>query len=322
VDTGERELMRLSARNLLKTADPEEILDALLELGWLDYLDTDPGDAVMVMAEEQGRLLAATPILDLVMQDAAQLSIEPGRALLLPAIARTVDRSGTWTSGGLHIDGLALRGRKAADTLLVLTAQGMVTAPAASLARVPVSGADATFGLTRIRGCVAPSGVQLVAPPSAVDAAVSAGRRWLASELIGLAEAMLAETIAHVSTRHQFGHPIASFQTVKHRLADVHVAVVAAKAGISTAWSDETPRSATAAKCLAALAHDLASTHSHQVHGGIAFTVEYGFHRWIERGRLLDAVLGSRVELTRNLGQALIADGAVPRTPGLVDLSA
>jgi alkylation response protein AidB-like acyl-CoA dehydrogenase len=144
----------------------------------------------------------------------------------------------------------------------------------------------------------------------------------LASELIGLAEAMLAETIAHVSTRHQFGHPIASFQTVKHRLADVHVAVVAAKAGISTAWSDETPRSATAAKCLAALAHDLASTHSHQVHGGIAFTVEYGFHRWIERGRLLDAVLGSRVELTRNLGQALIADGAVPRTPGLVDLSA
>jgi alkylation response protein AidB-like acyl-CoA dehydrogenase len=132
---------------------------------------------------------------------------------------------------------------------------------------------------------------------------------------------MLDQSVAYVSARHQFGRPIASFQTVKHRLAEVHVAVTAARAGVATAWADGTRLSAMAAKCLGARAHDLASAHGHQVHGGLAFTVEYGFQRWIERGHLLDALLGTRRQLTATLGRACIEAGVFPRTPDLAFLS-
>jgi alkylation response protein AidB-like acyl-CoA dehydrogenase len=72
-----------------------------------------------------------------------------------------------------------------------------------------------------------------------------------------------------------------------------------------------------AAKCLAGRAQTLAATHCHQVQGGIAFTAEHGFHRVIQRGHLLDALLGTTRELTRTLGHQLLADGSVPRTPQL-----
>jgi alkylation response protein AidB-like acyl-CoA dehydrogenase len=72
-----------------------------------------------------------------------------------------------------------------------------------------------------------------------------------------------------------------------------------------------------AAKCLAGQAHQLAAAHCHQVHGGIAFTKEYGFHRMIRRGQLLDALLGSRVDLVAALGRQIADEGRVPRTPRL-----
>jgi alkylation response protein AidB-like acyl-CoA dehydrogenase len=129
---------------------------------------------------------------------------------------------------------------------------------------------------------------------------------------------MLGDTIAYVMQREQFGRAIGSFQTVKHRLADVHIALCAARAGVIAAWEDGTSVSAAAAKCLAARAHRLASTHCHQVHGGIAFTVEHGFHRFIQRGHLLDGLLGTADDLVRQIGQHIVEANLVPRTPGLI----
>jgi hypothetical protein len=321
VEADERDLLRSSARHLLETVKPAEIPHALAELGWFDLLAADPAAAVTMTAEEQGRLRAATPILDLVMQHAAGVRTPPGAALLLPAPARQSDASGIDTGGALRIEGVTLAGRDQADTLLLLTAAGMVAAPAAALDLAPVVGADPELGLTAVTGHLDRRDTDPVAPAETVTAAVDAGRRWLASELVGLAASMLDQSVAYVSARHQFGRPIASFQTVKHRLAEVHVAITAARAGVAAAWADGTRLSAMAAKCLAARAHELASTHGHQVHGGLAFTVEYGFHRWIERGHLLDALLGTRRQLTGTLGEACIEAGVFPRTPGLADLS-
>jgi hypothetical protein len=321
VDADERELLRSSARHLLQTVKPAEIPHALEDLGWFDLLAADPAAAVTMTAEEQGRLRAATPILDLVMQHAAGVSTPPGTALLLPAPARQSDTSGIDTGGALRIEGITLAGRDQADTLLLLTAAGLVAAPATALDRAPVAGADPELGLTLVTGQLDRRDTDAVAPAATVNAAIDAGRRWLASEQVGLATSMLDQSVAHVSARHQFGRPIASFQTVKHRLAEVHVAVTAARAGVTTAWADGTRLSAMAAKCLAARAHDLASAHGHQVHGGLAFTVEYGFQRWIERGHLLDALLGTRRQLTATLGAACIEAGVFPRIPDLADLA-
>jgi hypothetical protein len=321
VEPDERELLRSSARHLLQTAKPAELPGALVDLGWFDLLGADPAAAVTVTAEEQGRLRAATPILDLVMRHAAGVHTWPGPALMLPAPAQPREVSGTETSRGFQVRGVTLAGREQAEIYLLLTAAGMVAVPAAPLDRAPVAGADPELGLTVVTGHVDRRDADLVAPAGAVDTAIDAGRRWLASELIGLAAAMLAQAAAYVSARHQFGRPIASFQTVKHRLADVHVAVTAARAGVATAWADGTRLSAMAAKCLGARAHELASAHGHQVHGGLAFTLEYGFQRWIERGYLLDALLGRRRQLTGMLGEACIQAGVFPRTPSLANLS-
>jgi hypothetical protein len=320
VEPDEQELLRSSARRLLQTAKPAEMPRALVDLGWFDLLVADPAAAIIVTAEEQGRVRAATPILDLVMQHAAGIGTRPGWGLLLPAPARQNDASGIETGAALQVDGVALAGRDQVDTWLLLTAAGLFAVPAAPLDRAPVAGADPELGLTVVTGRVDRRDADLVAPAPAVTVAIDAGRRWLASELVGLAASMLDQAVGYVSARHQFGRPIATFQTVKHRLADVHVAVTAARAGVATAWADETRLSAMAAKCLGARAHHLASAHGHQVHGGLAFTVEYGFQRWIERGHLLDALLGTRRRLTGMLGETCIEAGLFPRTPDLADL--
>ncbi len=318
--TEEFELIRTSARHLLETSGPAEIPEALMALGWTEMLDTGPATAVTAIAEEQGRLRAASPLLDLAMQYGAGITDQSSTALLLPPLTRGGYISGRPGSDNLRVDGIALAGRQEADTFFALTPLGIVAIPASSLQRVPLGGADSGLGLTGVSGRVDLSAVRPVAPADAIDAALAIGRRWLASELIGLADTMLSSTVAYVSARQQFGRPIATFQAVKHRLASVHVAITVARAGAASAWLDGRPTSAMAGKCLAAVAHEAASTHCHQVHGGIAFTVEHGFHSWIRRGHILDALLGRRRDLTPLLGRSIIADGAMPRTPQLADL--
>ncbi|WFB07860.1 acyl-CoA dehydrogenase family protein [Streptomyces sp. LX-29] len=60
----------------------------------------------------------------------------------------------------------------------------------------------------------------------------------LAAEAVGAADQVLERTVRYARTREQFGRPIGSFQAVKHRLADVHVRVQAARsAAYYAAWA-------------------------------------------------------------------------------------
>ena len=74
----------------------------------------------------------------------------------------------------------------------------------------------------------------------------------LAHELVGAARAMLELARQHALERIQFGRPIASFQAVRHRLAECLVARRGAAHACSTAaWEDPTPSRAALAKALA-----------------------------------------------------------------------
>jgi hypothetical protein len=64
--------------------------------------------------------------------------------------------------------------------------------------------------------------------------AVSAARRALAAEIIGASRAMLDLATEHTSRRTQFGKPIASFQAVRHRLAEAYACVDSTAATWST----------------------------------------------------------------------------------------
>jgi alkylation response protein AidB-like acyl-CoA dehydrogenase len=124
---------------------------------------------------------------------------------------------------------------------------------------------------------------------------------------------MLDTAGRHVTDRIQFGRPVATFQAVRHRLADVHVAVAAARAVLGTAGRVPDPLAADGAKALAGRAGRLAAQHCLQVTGAIGFTWEHELHRCIRRAHLLDALYGSADALCGRIGAALLAQRTVPR---------
>ncbi|EGX54957.1 acyl-CoA dehydrogenase [Streptomyces zinciresistens K42] len=107
----------------------------------------------------------------------------------------------------------------------------------------------------------------------------------LACEAVGAADRALALTVEHVGRREQFGRPIGSFQAVKHRLADVYVAVQAARsAAYYAAWAGAHGERAGALALAQALeALRTAAGEAVQFHGGIGFTWEHEAHLYFKR---------------------------------------
>jgi hypothetical protein len=143
---------------------------------------------------------------------------------------------------------------------------------------------------------------------------VAAARRALGWWLIGTSRAMLSLARQHALDRVQFGRPVASFQAIRHRLAETLVAIEGAEATLQAAVDDLGSLLAKAAAGQAALT---ASRHCQQVLGGIGFTAEHDLHRHTKRALVLDGFLGSARELTREAGAMLRANGSAPRLADL-----
>jgi Acyl-CoA dehydrogenase, C-terminal domain len=146
--------------------------------------------------------------------------------------------------------------------------------------------------------------------PTGEQLPLAAGRRALGWWLTGTGRAMLSLARAHAVDRVQFGRRIASFQAVRHRLAETLVALEGAEATLLAAEDDLGSLLAKAAAGQAAL---VAARHCQQVLGGIGFTAEHGLHRYVRRALVLDGLLGSALELTREAGGVLRAHGSAPR---------
>lgn len=131
--------------------------------------------------------------------------------------------------------------------------------------------------------------------------------------LVGSARAMLALARQHALDRVQFGRPIASFQAVRHRLAETLVAIEGAEATLTLPGADNPDLTALLAKAAAGKAALTAAKHCQQVLAGIGFTEEHDLHRHVKRALVLDGLLGSSRELTRRAGAGLRARGSVPR---------
>jgi len=143
---------------------------------------------------------------------------------------------------------------------------------------------------------------------------LAAGRRALGWWLVGSSRAMLSLARQHAVDRVQFGRPLASFQAVRHRLAETLVAVEGAEATLLAARDDLGSLLAKAAAGQAALT---AARHCQQVLGGIGFTAEHDLHRHVRRVLVLDGLLGSARELTREAGALLRQQRTAPRLVNL-----
>jgi Acyl-CoA dehydrogenase, C-terminal domain len=138
-------------------------------------------------------------------------------------------------------------------------------------------------------------------------------RRAVGWWLVGSSRAMLSLARQHALDRVQFGRPIASFQAIRHRLAETLVAIEGAEATLSLPGEDNPDLTAMLAKAAAGKAALTAARHCQQVLGGVGFTAEHDLHRHVKRVLVLDGLLGSSRELTRRAGAGLRARGSAPR---------
>jgi hypothetical protein len=137
--------------------------------------------------------------------------------------------------------------------------------------------------------------------------AVAAARRALSAEIIGICTAALDSAVAHTTSRIQYGRQLATFQAVRHRLAESYVAVEAARAALAAAWADGGVWSAQLAKLRAGQAQAEVMRHAVQVFGAIGLSQEHELHRRVTRAAALDLLLGGHSAQADEVGAALLA---------------
>lgn len=141
---------------------------------------------------------------------------------------------------------------------------------------------DVVVGADRLLGDAAQPELRRVA-----NTAVALG----SLDLVGVGQAVLDRTVDYTKLRHQFGRPIASFQAAQHLIANMHIAVAAARLAAHSAvfWlarGRTATRETAIARMHAATAARLVTLDAHQLHGGMGYVTETDLHLWTERARL------------------------------------
>ncbi len=123
------------------------------------------------------------------------------------------------------------------------------------------------------------------------DAAFDSAVLAVSAQLLGAGERVLADSVAYVKQRKQFGRQIGSYQAIKHALADVRIALDFARPLVFAAALGEI--SPSAAKVAAGDAAYLASRTGLQVHGAIGYTAELDLSLWLTKIRALVGAWGT-----------------------------
>jgi len=177
----------------------------------------------------------------------------------------------------------------------------LVDLRAGGVTRESLDGLDLTRKVTRLELASAPA--YLLAGPderqAVLDDLDTLATVGLAAEHVGMVDAMLEMTRAYLGQRHQFGRPLASFQVIKHRLADLLVDLERARssARYAAAVFDQNPVAAAlpaaiaGATCTDAVIRAAAETV--QLNGGVGFTWEHPAHFYVRRALGDEAVFGS-----------------------------
>ena len=137
------------------------------------------------------------------------------------------------------------------------------------------------------------------------------GRISIAAVSVGVAQACLDNSLRYARERIQFGKPIASFQTIQFKLADMSVAIeLSRNQYLKAAWLKDQGRKytfeATAAKLFASEMLEKAASDALSIHGGYGYMAEYPVSRYYTGAKVLQIVEGTsevmRMILSRELG--------------------
>lgn len=192
----------------------------------------------------------------------------------------------------------------------------VVPGDAPGLERTDIPVLDLTRPLTTLTyGDVRLAGTARLAGGDAREAlhhGLTAGVVALAAEQVGLAQQALETTTAYARERIQFGRAIGSFQAVKHRLAELLVALESARSAaehaarvLAAGDDDELAIAAPLAASYCAEVAERATADSIQLHGGIGFTWEHDAHLAFKRAKADKLLLGSPSQHRRMLADIL-----------------
>ena len=312
-------------------ASEEQAWSLVAELGWL--LTSIPEDCdgpgmglpgACALLGELGRGVVPVPLLPALLAADALCSAEvPDRQAMLERLGSGEDYLAVSLAGstlvGSEEENLTLSGVVEAvpsadrcKQILVWTASG----DAVALVAVDQPGVELQYRETwdasrrlfdvRLQNVAVGPG-DLIARGEAAAALLERILTWrdfaLAAEAIGGAAALLEQTIEYLQTRRQFGRPLAMFQALKHRCADLQALVEAAEAllqdglarvtggGYEFLPGSDSRRAGQAAMFMACEAYSTVAEESLQLHGGIGMTAEHSCHRYLKRA-LLDEHLG------------------------------
>jgi alkylation response protein AidB-like acyl-CoA dehydrogenase len=245
-------------------------------------------DAATVL-QELGRALVPSPLLGTTLAELALLAApEPD--------AGTLQRLAAGSSiGALVLDPDYVVNGNIAD--VVVAAAGGQLSRWTRFSVQPVATMDPTRRLARVHPRDAQATEVIGADPGIADTAAI----LLAAEQIGAAERCLELTVEYAKSRVQFGRPIGSFQALKHRMADLYVAVAAARAVVADACVDPTAANAATARLAATETLSIVAAEGIQLHGGIAITWEHDMHLYFKRAHGSAQLLDSPQELLRRL---------------------
>jgi alkylation response protein AidB-like acyl-CoA dehydrogenase len=337
--TEEQAALREVSRGMLAVSCPPQLVRSLAsagkdtddklwqrgaELGWIGLAVPEEQDGagqglveLCLAAEEIGRAAAPGAFIDSAL--IALALARAGQPGLVPAIAGG-DLKASWAHHGSVAcsyagDDLVLSGRAtavqaaaAADWLLVTAAsdQGrrLVLVERERTSVEP----RRTLDETRRWYDVVLDGLRVRAADVVTAAEAEIG--WLtdaaavltAADSLGVGERLLDMTVGYVKVREQFGRPLASFQSVKHKVTDMlttlkgaraatYYAAMALDAGIADATIASSAAKAFTAEGVATLAGEALQTH-----GGIGFTWEHDLHLYLRRAKVNEMLYGSAAE--------------------------
>jgi alkylation response protein AidB-like acyl-CoA dehydrogenase len=119
----------------------------------------------------------------------------------------------------------------------------------------------------------------------------------LAAEQVGGAQQCLDMAVSYAKTRVQFGRPIGGFQAIKHKCADMLLAVESARSAVyhaaATLDDGEDPIvESTVAQASCSSAFTFVAGENIQIHGGIGFTWEHPAQLYFKRAKSSEMLLG------------------------------
>jgi len=325
-------------RRILEGAEPydAELWRGMAEMGWMGTAipETHGGAGfgyleLCVLAEEMGRSLAPTPFSSTIYlaTEALLLAGSPAqKKKWLPRIAQgqaigcfaLAEGAQVATPGNIatRADGGRVSGTKIPVTDGDVADFGIVVAGEAVRERAGLFLVELTGpGVTRTSvTTVDPtrSHARIVFDGAAAEPLGAPGAGWplverlldraavlVAFEQLGGAQAALDMAREYALGRFAFGRQIASFQAIKHKMADMYVAIELARSNAYYgAWAlskdaAELPVAAATARVAASEAYYNAAKENIQIHGGMGFTWEFDCHLHYRRAKLTGLMLGS-----------------------------